>query len=157
MVEISEIVDEDGLRAWLADKQPSIGAAIASRAAMRVWPLLLGNKLFEKSPTGLILVAPRAVLNSTVAIVRPTDELKNAAHTAHTANTAANTAARAANAAANAFAAADAAAYATRVAAYAAMLLPPMPPVLPVPLMPPPMPSMPLSVSPRYGMIALLL
>lgn len=76
MVEISEIVDGETLGAWLEDKPQFVPVAIASRAALRAWPLLADNNGKEIDTIRLILDALRLTLIASVSSHRPTSQLK---------------------------------------------------------------------------------
>ncbi|WP_299866211.1 P-loop NTPase fold protein [uncultured Hoeflea sp.] len=140
MANALDITDRDSLERWLEDKPVEWAQLIASRAALRVFPLVLPGQDKPSNPDaarfqGLTLAVWRCLFISSVARKYPTDEMRanaaayaattNAAATAAAARATANAAAYAANAAAAttnaaATAAANAAAATTNAAATAA-------------------------------------
>lgn len=110
-----EFEDLDAFEGWLSEQPREVSVATAHRAALRVAPIVFcAVDLPLASKHRLVLATLRAMLISSVATVRPTDEIKSAAANAALA---ADVAANAADVAANAALAANAADVAALAAA----------------------------------------
>lgn len=79
MIEISDIFGIKALEAYLREQTAEISRVIAARAALRVWPVLVGNKYWENHPTRLVFNAQRAFLISAISNIGTTPKFESAA------------------------------------------------------------------------------
>ncbi|MCB1341651.1 MAG: hypothetical protein KDK24_11450 [Pseudooceanicola sp.] len=121
MVEIADIEDEKSLREWLVTRSREGAVWIATRAAMRVLPLYWEWAFTGRERKDDLTPLPflRCVLISSVAAVRPTENIRSAAASAYAVDANASAGDASAYAACAAVGAANDAAYAADIDAAA--------------------------------------
>ncbi len=86
-----EFGSEGEFEQWLEKQSQEVCVAIATRAAVRLWPLLLGHQSWKdteeakKAQEKLVLLIGWAMVISSVAVAVPIDELQGAAYIARAA------------------------------------------------------------------------
>lgn len=80
-------MDEREFKAWLSEQPQETCILIATRAALRVFPLVLTSENSSVDISTLVLMTARATLTSGVAAKMPTPEVKAVARNALSANT----------------------------------------------------------------------
>ena len=75
-----EVTNREGLEKWLKGKSYEVVVTIAARSGLRVFPLTISGKANKEARQhDIIFISARALLNSSVAPISPTDEIKRAA------------------------------------------------------------------------------
>ena len=84
--------DRNASRTWLKKQSYEVRAAIASRAALRLFPFVVNGETHDSKQNGkLLFVVQRALLIASIAPVLPSDKIASAATSASTSPFAAET------------------------------------------------------------------